>query len=119
MAILSIDYPALLGKLDELARKVGRASARPILLLYYVMVDEKTPRSDRMVILSAISYLILPVDLILARRLPFIGWIDETISLTVAYRKVCKYITPEIEKKADAVLDRWFLEYTNFVEVYE
>lgn len=119
MSILNLDYSLLWNNICTWSCKVGRTSARPILLLYYVMVDEKTPRSDRMVILSAISYLILPVDLISARRLPFIGWIDETISLTVAYRKVCKYITQEIEKKADAVLDRWFLEYTNFVEVYE
>jgi len=119
VSIINIDYSAFIERLEYWARKVGRASARPILLLYYVMVDEKTSRSDRMVILSAISYLIFPVDLISVRRLPFIGWIDETISLTVAYRKVCKYITPEIEKKADAVLDRWFPEYTNFVEVYE
>lgn len=26
-------------------------------------------------------------------------------------------ITPEIECEADAVLDRWFAEYTEFVEI--
>ena len=26
-------------------------------------------------------------------------------------------ITPEIEREADAVLDRWFVEYTDYVEI--
>ena len=26
-------------------------------------------------------------------------------------------ITPEIEREADAVLDRWFVEYTDYEEI--
>ena len=112
-----IDYALLRGKMGEYARKIGRVSARPILLLYYVMKSKDTPKSDKLLIFSTLSYLVLPVDLISAKRLPIIGWMDEAVSLTVAYQKVCKYITPEMEAKVDSLLDKWFPEYTPYIEV--
>ena len=114
-----IDTSALKDKLQEYATKVGRISARPLLLLYFIMVSKDTPKSDKLMILSTISYLVFPVDLISAKRLPIIGWIDEAFSLSVAYQKVSKNITPEIERKTDALLDKWFPEYTNYVEIVE
>lgn len=114
-----IDTAALKDKLQEYATKVGRISARPLLLLYFIMVSKNTPKSDKLMILSTISYLVFPVDLISAKRLPIIGWIDEAFSLSVAYQKMSKNITPEIERKTDALLDKWFPEYTNYIEVFD
>lgn len=114
-----IDTAVLKEKLQEYATKVGRISARPLLLLYFVMVSNDTPNSDKLMILSTISYLIFPLDLISAKRLPFIGWIDEAFSISVAYQKVSKNITPEIERKTDALLDKWFPEYSNYIEVFD
>lgn len=114
-----IDTAALKDKLQEYATKVGRISARPLLLLYFIMVSKDTPKSDKLMILSTISYLIFPVDLISAKRLPIIGWIDEAFSLSIAYQKESKNITPEIERKTDALLDKWFPEYTNYIEVFD
>ena len=106
-------------KLQEYATKVGRISARPLLLLYFIMVSKNTPKSDKLMILSTISYLVFPIDLVSARRLPIIGWMDEAFSLSVAYQKVSKNITPEIERKTDALLDKWFPEYTSYIEVFD
>lgn len=114
-----IDTEVLKDKLHEYAIKVGRISVRPLLLLYFIMVSKDTPKSDKLMILSTISYLIFPVDLISAKRLPIIGWIDEVFSLSVAYQKVSKNITPEIERKTDELLDTWFPEYTNYIEVFD
>ena len=114
-----IDIEVLKDKLQEYATKVGRISARPLLLLYFIMVSKDTPKSDKLMILSTISYLVFPVDLISAKRLPIIGWIDEAFSLSVAYQKKSKNITPEIERKTDALLDKWFPEYTNYIEVFD
>lgn len=114
-----INTKVLKEKLQEYAMKVGRISARPLLLLYFIMVSKDTPKSDKLMILSTISYLILPVDLISSKRLPIIGWIDEAFSLSVVYQKVSKNITPEIERKTDALLDKWFPEYTNYIEIFD
>lgn len=114
-----INTKVLKEKLQEYAMKVGRISARPLLLLYFIMVSKETPKSDKLMILSTISYLVFPIDFISAKRLPIIGWIDEAFSLSVAYQKVSKNITPEIERKTDALLDKWFPEYANYIEVFE
>lgn len=107
-----IDTTILKDKLHEYALKIGRISARPVLLLYFVMVSKDTPKSDKMMLLSTLSYLVFLIDLISAKRLPIIGWIDEAFSISVAYQKVSQNITPEIERKTDALLDKWFPEYT-------
>ena len=114
-----IDIAVLKEKVQEYAIKVGRISARPVLLLYFVMVSKDTPKSDKLMILSTISYLVFPIDLVSAKRLPIIGWIDEAFSLSVAFQKVSKNITPEIEWKTDKLLDKWFPEYTKYIEVFD
>lgn len=123
-----VNYELLWQEIGRYAKKVGRASTRPVLLLYYVMMSKNTPKSEKLMLASAIAYVLFPVDLISAKRLPIIGWLDEVVSLTVAYQKVCKYITPEMERKADDLLDKWFFldesvtsaerpDYTPYIEV--
>lgn len=109
-----INYTALWDRISEYATKAGRVTTRPILLLFYVMKSKNTPWKDKMLIASTLSYIILPIDILDAKRLPIIGWFDEIASLSVTYKKVCKNITPEIEAKVDAILDRWFPEYTSY-----
>ena len=105
-----IDYDFRREKIVDYAKLAGRTTARPVLLLYYVLRSNETPSSDKMLIVAALSYLILPIDLISAKRLPVIGWIDEAFSLVYAYKKVCRYVTPEIESEVDNILERWFPE---------
>lgn len=109
-----INYAVLWDRIGEYARKAGRETTRPVLLLYYVMKSKDTPWKDKMLIFSTLSYLVLPVDILDAKRLPIIGWFDEIASLSVTYQKVCKNITPEIEAKVDEILDKWFPEYTPY-----
>ncbi len=109
-----INYDVLWYRIRNMSRKAGRASTRTILLLYYVLLSKATPRSDKMLIFSTLSYLVLPIDILDAKRLPFIGWIDEIASFSVTYNRVCKNITPEMEAKVDAILDKWFPEYTMY-----
>ena len=53
-----MDTAVLKDKLQEYAIKVGRISARPLLMLYFIMVSKDTPKSDKLMILSTISYLV-------------------------------------------------------------
>lgn len=112
-----INYAALLDRIGNYARKAGRLTTRPVLLLYYVMLNKKTPWNDKMLIFSTLAYIVLPIDILDAKRLPIIGWFDEIASLSVTYQKVCKNVTPEIEAKVDAILDKWFPEYAEYVEL--
>ena len=112
-----IDYDLLWDRIKEYARKAGRTAVRPVLLLYYVLLSDDTPRKDKMIIIGSLAYLVLPIDLLDAKRLPIIGWLDEAVSLAVAVQRMSKYITPGMEMRADEVLDRWFPVYTDYVEV--
>lgn len=109
-----INYSALWDRNCVYARKAGRVTTRPIMLLYFVLMSNNTPRKDKMLIFSTLSYLVLPMDILDAKRLPIIGWFDEIASLAVTCEKVYKNITPEIEMKVDGILDRWFPDDTPY-----
>ena len=111
MAIVNLDYRALWESICKWSRKGGRAATRPVLLMWYVMRSKETPRRDKWAIFGALAYLVLPIDILDAKRLPIIGCLDEVTSLAVLVRKMSKYITPELEARADEQLDRWFPEY--------
>lgn len=71
-------------------------------------------RKDKWAIFGSLSYLILPIDILDAKRLPIIGWLDEVASLAILVQKMSKYITPEIEARVDEQLNKWFPEYTDY-----
>ena len=106
-----INYDYLWSKIREYARKAGRAGTKPVILLFYVLKSKDTPLKEKMAIVTSIAYLVLPIDLVSAKRLPVIGWIDEVVSVAVAYDKLSKYITPEMRTRAERVLDRWFPDH--------
>ena len=114
-----IEASALWEHVANFCKKAGRTAARPVMLLYYVMMSPKTPVKDKWMVATAIAYVVLPIDLISAKKLPIIGWIDELVSLATAYEKVSKYVTPDMERQADQLLDRWLPLYTPFVEIVE
>lgn len=117
MAMDIINYQLLWERIMDYAMKVGRVAVRPVLLLYYVMRSEETPWKDKLTIFGALAYLVFPVDLLDAKRLPIIGWLDEITSLAVAMQRMSKYITPEMEAKVDGILDQWLPIYAEFEEV--
>ena len=108
--VSKLDFDQLLEKIKDWGKTLGRTSMRPVLSLYYVLKSPDTPLSDKLLVVSALSYLILPVDLISARRFPVLGWIDEITAVTIAYKKVKKHITHEIESEVDNILEKWFPE---------
>ena len=114
MAIFKLDYNALWESICRWSRKAGRTATRPVLLMWYVMRSKDTPRADKWAIFGSLTYLILPVDILDAKRLPIIGWLDEVTSLAVLVQKMSKHITPEIEAHADELLDKWFPEYVEY-----
>lgn len=103
-----MDTTSLFSNLGKYARRVGRVTARPAVILYYTLCNPATPKTDKYIIYAALAYVVLPIDLISAKRVPILGWADEAAAIAIAYKKVKKNITPEIEAQADAVLDKWF-----------
>ena len=84
------------------------------------MLAKETPWKDKLIIFGALAYLVFPVDLLDAKRLPIVGWLDEITSMVVVFQRMSKYITPEIELKVEEVLKKWFCKDMRFgnVQIY-
>ena len=74
--------------------------------MWYVMRSKDT--------FGSLAYLILSIDILDSKRLPIICWLDEVASFAVLVQKMSKYITPEMEARADTQLDKWFPEYVEY-----
>lgn len=114
MSIFNIDYNALKESICKWSRYAGRTATRPVLLMWYVMREKETPRKDKWAIFCSLAYLVLPIDILDAKRIPIIGWLDEVASLAILVQKMAKHITPRIEAKVNDQLDKWFPEYAEF-----
>ena len=93
-------------KLGESAKKMGLKLTYYSLVLFYAMVDKNTPRRAKLVILGALGYLVLPVDLI-PDFIPG-GHVDDLGVIVAAIWQVIGSITPEIKAKAARKVTEWF-----------
>lgn len=101
----------LMDKLKKFAKKAGIKTVYAALLLYYVLLSKDVPLKEKGLIIGALGYLILPVDLI-PDAIPIAGFTDDLAALAYAIHAVRSYISPEIEVQAKAKLKDWFDSFT-------
>lgn len=99
---------ALFEKIKNMAKKAGVKLVYSVLLLYYSTLDRELPIKDRLMVLAALGYFILPVDLI-PDALPG-GFADDTAALIFVLKQVWNNLTPETKRKARNRLSEWFGE---------
>lgn len=97
---------ALFEKIKKVARKAGVKLVYIALLLYYATLDKDIPTKDRLMILAALGYFILPFDLI-PDALPG-GFADDTAALVYVLKQVWNNLTPAVKQKARTRLQEWF-----------
>ena len=97
---------ALFEKIKKVARKAGVKIVYIVLLLYYSTLDKELPMKDRLMVLAALGYFILPIDLI-PDALPG-GFTDDMAALVYVLRQVWSNLTIETKQKARARLEEWF-----------
>lgn len=114
---LKTDY--FLRKIKKTAKNIGRTGLKPILTLYFIMKSPLTPKSDKLIIMGALAYLALPINILSSKNLPIIGWADEIAAIILTYKKMKKHITPEIENRVNTFLNEWLPEYTDYEIVTE
>ena len=105
---LGRNFEKLQEKLMPYAKKYGRVAAKPVLELYYVLREDSTPAKDKTVIALALGYLLLPSDILPLRKFGIFGLLDDTLSVSVVYKKMQKNITPAVSFKVEMTLDKWF-----------
>ncbi len=95
------------GALRRLLRRAGRTLARPALECLELLLDGKTPPQVRITMVAALTYLLVPMDLI-PDFIPAAGFSDDLVALTALLGLCTTHMNEEIRIRAQRKLDRWF-----------
>lgn len=98
---------SLMDKLKNFAKKAGLKAVYAALLLYYVLKNDEVPQKEKALILGALGYLILPIDLI-PDAIPVLGFTDDFAALLYAIHSVRQWITEPIKEQTKVKLLEWF-----------
>ena len=86
-------------KIRHIAAQVGRKVLYPALQLYFLLQAKDVPAKAKTIIIGALGYLILPID-VMPDFIPALGFTDDLTALMMALHTLNKYLTPEINQKA-------------------
>lgn len=86
-------------KVKNYGKKAGKKTIYYALLLYYTAKNPAVPKSSKMIIVGALSYLIFPIDLI-PDFIPVVGLVDDASVITAALFKVISHIDEGVKNKA-------------------
>ena len=95
------------GALRRLLRRAGRTLARPALECLELLLDANTPPQVRVTMLAALTYLLMPMDLI-PDFIPAAGFSDDLVALTALLGLCTTHMSDAIRLRAQRKLDRWF-----------
>ncbi|MBD5204140.1 MAG: DUF1232 domain-containing protein [Bacteroidales bacterium] len=102
---------ALFDKIKVFARKLGIKSVYGLLILYYATFDKSLPLKDRIMVMAALGYFILPLD-ILPDALPG-GFADDMAAATYVLKHIWSNLSPMTAHKAASRLREWFDNVTD------
>ena len=94
------------GLLRKVLVRAGRTIAQPALEAFELVISASTPPQVRVTMLAALTYLLMPMDLV-PDLIPVAGFSDDLVALTAVISLWNSYITPEIRNKARQRLDKW------------
>jgi len=95
------------GLLRKVLVRAGRTIAQPALEAFEMVISASTPPQVRVTMLAALTYLLMPMDLV-PDLIPVAGFSDDLVALTAVISLWNSHITPEIRNKARQRLDMWF-----------
>jgi uncharacterized membrane protein YkvA (DUF1232 family) len=89
----------LMDKITSVGKKMGVKLIYVCLILAYTLKNPAVPMKIKATIISALGYVIAPIDLIFD-GIPGIGYTDDIASVMFAFGLITMYITPEIKQQA-------------------
>ena len=95
------------GIIQKVLRQAGRTLAQPTLEAMEMLLDASTPPQAKLTILAALTYLVMPLDLV-PDLIPVAGFSDDLVALTAVIGLRSNHMTPQIRERARRKLDRWF-----------
>ncbi len=91
----------------KLLRRAGRTLARPALECLELLLDPQTPAPAKLTVLAALTYLLVPLDLI-PDFIPAAGFSDDLVAVTALLGLCSRHRTPAVQLLAQRRLDQWF-----------
>lgn len=98
----------LFDKIKKFAKKAGMKTVHLVLILYYATFDKRLPVKDRLMVMAALGYFIMPIDFIPDAL--FGGFADDAAALLYVFKHIWKNLSPETMHKAKEKLSEWFGE---------
>ena len=89
------------------ATKMGYELSVLALTLYFTLIDHNTPNWARTVIVSALAYLIMPIDAV-PDFVPIAGYSDDIGVIGAALAIVATHVTEDHRLQARRTADGWF-----------
>ncbi len=93
------------GLFQKVLKTAGRSIAQPALEAMEMLLDSSTPSQVRLTLLAALTYLLMPADLV-PDIIPMVGFSDDLVALTAVISLWSNYMTPQIQAKAREKLDK-------------
>ena len=87
-------------KVRNIAKKVGETVLRPVLTLYYILEDGKISMKNKALIIGALGYFILPIDII-PDFIAVLGYTDDLAVIFILLKQLQECNTPEIQEKVE------------------
>ena len=92
-------------KIKRHYKGIGKKLIRLVFVLYYTLRDADTPKWARTIIIGALGYFILPLDII-PDFVPVVGFTDDLAAIILAIGSVALHIKGEHKEKAAKVLEK-------------
>ncbi len=87
--------------------RAGRTIAKPALEAFEMLIDPSTPPQARVSLVAALTYLIMPIDL-MPDFIPVAGFSDDLVAITAVISLWSQHMNPSIRNRARRKLDAWF-----------
>ncbi|NYF25261.1 YkvA family protein [Sporosarcina sp. JAI121] len=86
-------------KVMKYGKQAGKTTVYYSLLLFYAAKSPSVPKSSKLIIVGALSYLIFPIDLI-PDFIPAVGLADDASVIAAAVYKIIQHIDEDIKNQA-------------------
>jgi uncharacterized membrane protein YkvA (DUF1232 family) len=97
----------LWSKIKKHYKNIGNKLIKLVVVLFYTLRDDDTPAWAKTIILGALGYFILPLDVI-PDFIPIVGFTDDFATIVLALAAVTLHIKDEHKDKATTILSKLF-----------
>lgn len=100
-------------KIQRVGMDLGFKALHAATTLFVALKSPNLPNAQKLIIVGALGYLILPIDVV-ADFLPVVGLADDAFVIIKAVMSVYKHVDEDMEQEAHDLLKKWFGDRYNY-----